>query len=194
VVDCTGHGVPGAFMSLVGHAMLQQIVAEQDITEPAAILSAMHQRVRDALRQDTPGSNNQDGMDVCLVRIDADQIVFAGAHRPLWWALADGTFGEIKGNRISLGGGHHEKRRAVFDQHTLPRSAGLTLYLASDGYADQPNHLRQPFDTSRLRTLLKRIAAEPMSSQTASLNEALDTHSGGAAQRDDITLLAIRLN
>ena len=193
VVDCTGHGVPGAFMSLVGHALLQQIVAEQDITEPAAILAAMHQRVRDALRQDTPGGDNQDGMDVCLVRIDANQVVFAGAHRPLWWTLPDGTFGEIKGNRISLGGGHHEKRRAAFDQHTLPRTAGLTLYLASDGFADQPNHLRQPFDTSRLRTLLKRIAPAPMSAQAAALNDALDTHSGGAAQRDDITLLALRL-
>jgi ammonium transporter len=194
VVDCTGHGVPGAFMSLVGHALLQQIVAEQAILDPAAILTAMHQRVRDALRQDTPGSDNQDGMDVCLIRIDADKILFAGARRPLWWALPDGTFGEIKGNRVSLGGGHHEKRRAHFDQHTVPRSPGLTLYLASDGYADQPNHLRQPFDTRRLRELLKRIAPEPMSAQTVALDEALDAHRGGAAQRDDITLLALRLN
>jgi ammonium transporter, Amt family len=193
VVDCTGHGVPGAFMSLVGHSLLQQIVAEQGILEPAEILAAMHQRVRDALRQDAGGSDNQDGMDVCLVRIDATQVVFAGARRPLWWALPDGTFGEIKGSRVSLGGGRHEKRRATFDQHTLPRSAGLTLYLASDGYADQPNHLRQPFDTRNLRTLLKRIATEPMSAQTLALDQALDAHRGGAAQRDDITLLAVRL-
>lgn len=193
VVDCTGHGVPGAFMSLVGHAILQQIVAEKGIIEPAEILATMHQQVRDALRQDTAGSNNQDGMDMCLVRIDADKIIFAGAHRPLWWALPDGTFGEIKGNRISLGGGQHEKRRATFDQHTLPRSPGLTLYLASDGYVDQPNHLRVPFDTRPLRELLKRIAPEPMSAQADALNAALDAHRGGAAQRDDITLLALRL-
>jgi ammonium transporter len=193
VVDCTGHGVPGAFMSLVGHALLQQIVAEHGIIEPAEILSAMHQRVRDALRQDAAGGDSQDGMDVCLVRIDADKIIFAGAHRPLWWALPDGTFGEIKGNRISIGGGRHEKRLASFDQHTLPRSPGLTLYLASDGYADQPNHLRQPFDTRRLRELLKRIAPENMPAQNRILDETLDTFRGGAAQRDDITLLAIRL-
>ncbi|HEY0945099.1 MAG TPA: ammonium transporter [Opitutaceae bacterium] len=203
VVDCTGHGVPGAFMSMIGHALLQQLVGEQNLREPAEILAQMHVRVRDALRQDA-GVDSADGMDMCLVRIDAERVVFSGARRPLWWAqpVSDGNgnghagiapFGEIKGTRVSLGGGRHEKRRATFEQHVLPRSPGLTLYLATDGFADQPNHLRQPFDTSRLRTLLQSIAAAPLDEQKSRLEESLDTHRGGAAQRDDITFLGLRL-
>lgn len=198
VVDCTGHGVPGAFMSLIGHAVLQQIVAEQGVHEPAAILARMHQRVRESLRQDQPGNDNQDGMDVCLIRIDPDQIVFAGARRPLWWtrpdpAIGQTIFGEIKGNRASLGGGPHEKRTLSFDQHTLPRQAGLRLHLASDGFADQPNHLRQPFDLPRLRALLRDTATLPVAAQGEQILAALEAHRGGAAQRDDITLLTLAL-
>ncbi len=199
VVDCTGHGVPGAFMSLIGHSVLQQIVAEQGLREPAAILSRMHQQVRAALRQDEPGAESQDGMDVCLVRIDPQEIVFAGARRPLWWTTpapigqTEPLFGEIKGNRASLGGGPHEKRTLVFDQHTLPITPGLRLHLASDGFADQPNHLRQPFDLPRLRALFRETAGLPVEDHGARIRAALEAHRGGAAQRDDITLLTLDL-
>lgn len=199
VVDCTGHGVPGAFMSLIGHSVLQQIVGEQGIEEPALILSRMHQQVRAALRQDEPGAESQDGMDVCLVRIDPHQLVFAGARRPLWWTAppssgqGDPVFGEIKGNRASLGGGPHEKRTLVFDQHTLPLTPGLRLHLASDGFADQPNHLRQPFDLPRLRSLFRDTATLPVEDQGARIREAFEAHRGGASQRDDITLLTLSL-
>lgn len=197
VVDCTGHGVPGAFMSLVGHAVIQQVVAERNVMEPAEILSAMHVHVRDALRQDSAGNSNQDGMDVCLVRIDADKVVFAGARRPLWWLLPNafgpGSSGEIKGSRASIGGGHHEKRRRVFEQHVLPRKPGLRLFLGSDGFVDQPNHLRQPYDLSRLRDGLRAHAGLPIQQQIDALAADLDEHCGGAAQRDDITLLGVQL-
>lgn len=195
VVDCTGHGVPGAFMSLIGHAILKQVVVEQRVREPGEILSQMHKLVREALRQDLPGSDNQDGMDICLVRIDAGQIVFAGAHRPLWWARPPQSgapsFGEIKGSRISLGGGRHEKRESVFMQHALPRVPGLMIYLATDGLADQPNHYRQPFDTAGLRILLQKVAHMPPSQQAVAIEQSLAMHRGGAAQRDDITLLGV---
>lgn len=196
VVDCTGHGVPGAFMSLIGHSILKQVVVEQRVEEPGRILAEMHRLVREALRQDAPGSDNRDGMDVCLVRIDEDRVVFAGAHRPLWWARpgqsGPAAFGEIKGERRSLGGGGRAKADD-FIQHTLPRVHGLMVYLSSDGFADQPNHLRQPFDTSGLRALLQKIAGVPVKEQAVAVEQALDAHRGGAAQRDDITLLGVRL-
>ncbi|HEY9250251.1 MAG TPA: ammonium transporter [Rariglobus sp.] len=195
VVDCTGHGVPGAFMSLISHAILKQVVVEQQIHEPGLILAQVHRLVREALRQNTPGNDNQDGMDVCLVRIDADKVVFAGGHRPLWWARppAPGVvpFGEIKGNRISLGGGRHESENAVFDQHVLPRVPGLMIYLSTDGFADQPNHHRQPFDTASLRALLQKVSVLAPAQQAVAIQHALVTHRGGAAQRDDITLLGV---
>ena len=197
VVDCTGHGVPGAFMSLIGHAILKQVVIEQRIHEPAEILNLIHTLVREALRQDQPDSENQDGMDMCLVRIDADKVVFAGAHRPLWWArppeAGATTFGEIKGVRASLGGGRRGMRRVKFEQHSLPRVPGLMIYLSSDGLADQPNHLRQPFDTARLRGLLQDISKDSTAAQAKAVEQAINTHRGGAAQRDDITLLGVRL-
>lgn len=200
VVDCTGHGVPGAFMSLIAHALLQRIVAEEGVHEPAAILSRLHLRVREALRQDQPGNENQDGMDLALVRVDPDRVLFAGARRPLWWsapASASGQpaeFGEIKGTRASLGGGRHEKHALEFAQHSLPRVPGLRLFLASDGFADQPDHLRRPFDTTRLRALLRDTAALPPPVQLASLEHALDEYRGGAEQRDDITVVGLALD
>ncbi|MBC8008511.1 MAG: ammonium transporter [Burkholderiales bacterium] len=199
VVDCTGHGVPGAFMSLIAHALLHRIVAEENIHDPAAILARLHIRVREALRQEQPGNENQDGMDVALVRIDPDRVVFAGARRPLFWTTPPRSantlpeFGEIKGTRASLGGGRHEKSVLFFADHTLPRSPGLRLYLSTDGFADQPNHLRRPFDTGPLRTLLQESAALPPRVQLAALEHALDTHRGGADQRDDITVLGLVL-
>lgn len=193
VVDCTGHGVPGAFMSLIAHSLLQQIVAEENILDPGAILSRLHQRVRAALRQDEPGHDNQDGMDVALVRIDPDRVVFAGARRPLYWTLP-GEVGEIKGTRASLGGGRHEKASVFFATHTLPRRPGLRLHLCSDGFADQPDHLRKPFDAAPLRALLRDTAELPPRVQLAALEHALDTHRGGADQRDDITILGLALD
>lgn len=197
VVDCTGHGVPGAFMSLISHAILKQVIVEQHVREPDEILSQMHRLVREALGQGGRGGDNQDGMDVCLVRIDADQVVFSGAHRPLWWARPPqpgvAAFGEIKGNRNSLGGGRHEKNDLVFARHVLPRVPGLVVYLSTDGLADQPNHYRQPFDTAGLRALLQKISGLPVAGQREAIERALDAHQGGAAQRDDITILGVRL-
>lgn len=197
VVDCTGHGVPGAFMSLIGHSILKQVVVEQRIQEPAEILAQTHALIREALRQDLPDSENQDGMDVCFVRIDADKVVFAGAHRPLWWsrppAAGAVAFGEIKGTRACLGGGRRGARRVKFEQHTLPRVPGMMIYLSSDGLADQPNHLRHPFDTARLRALLQEISPLDTAAQSRAVEQAITSHRGGAAQRDDITLLGVRI-
>ena len=191
VVDCTGHGVPGAFMSLIGHSLLQRIVAEQEITDPGAILSRLHTGVRAALRQDESGRDNTDGMDAVLVRITPDAILFAGARRPLYWTLPGEPVGEIKGTRASIGGGRHEVRKLDFATHSLPRRKGLRLYLSSDGFADQPNHLRKPFDAAPLRALLQATSQEPLPVQLAHIEQALDLHRGGADQRDDITLLGI---
>ena len=199
VVDCTGHGVPGAFMSIIAHALLQRIVTEENIHEPGAILSRLHVRVREALRQDQPGQDNQDGMDAVLVRIDPDRVVFAGARRPLYWTTPGAgagsvEFGEIKGMRASLGAGQHEKSALVFPDNSLPRRPGLRLYLCSDGFADQPNHLRRPFDIGPLRTLLRETCTLPPAEQLAALEHALDAHRGGAEQRDDITLVGLALD
>ncbi len=195
VVDCTGHGVPGAFMSMIGALLLEHIIVEQQIHEPAAILAEMHRRVRRALAQDSPeGAANRDGMEVALIRIDSDQIVFAGANRPLWWVRQEDSeyeFGEITGDRQGLGGGPLEPAEISFQQHVLPLSPGLAIYLQTDGIVQQPNHLRAIYDRNRLRDVLVSVQGETSAGQSRRISESFRDFRGGAAQRDDVTILGL---
>ncbi len=191
VADCTGHGVPGAFMSMLGNSLLHQIIREQKIISPAEILQNLHRRVRACLGQNLADNTNQDGMDIVVLRIDQSEVVFAGARRPLWFRT-NGQIHEIRGDRTSIGGGRHEPENATFSEHRIARDATLDLYLFSDGLPDQPNHAREPFDTLRLRQLLLDLGKIPMSAQNLQLREALEKFRGGAAQRDDITLIGLR--
>lgn len=197
VVDCTGHGVPGAFMSMIGYVVLQQLVIERGLSEPAEILAQMHTRVRASLGQHRPDSDNKDGMDVALLRMDPERLVFAGAGLPLLW-MEPGTHGvqcgEIRGDRHGIGGGKHEPQQLSFTQHQLPRRPGLCVYLFTDGIVQQPNHLRRAFDKSGLRTMLSSICDQKMENQKAAVSSGLELFRGGAAQRDDITLIGIRAN
>lgn len=197
VVDCTGHGVPGAFMSMIGYLLLEQTIVERGVREPAAILSEMHTRVRQALAQDSSeGAGNRDGMEVALVRIDPDAVVFAGAQRPLWWFASepDGSTqsGEIPGDRHGLGGGIMEPPEITFTQHTIPRRDDLTIYLQSDGLVQQPNHLRSIYDRSRLRELLESIQSQPISTHARAISTSFHQFRGGAKQRDDVTIVGLR--
>lgn len=194
VVDCTGHGVPGAFMSMIGNVLLEQIVTDREVRDPALILGELHERVRAVLGQDGANPESQDGMDVCLLRIDSDSVHFAGAGRPLWFVSAGSrVLREIPGERHSVGGGRHGLQSLNFQSHRLPRNGPLSLYLSSDGVTDQPNHLREPFDKARLRELILRGVGQPMEVQGAEFERAMEEFQGGAEQRDDITLLGIRI-
>ncbi len=197
VVDCTGHGVPGAFMSMIGYVVLQQLVVERNLSEPAEILAQMHTRVRASLGQQRPESNNKDGMDIALLRIDRDRVVFAGAGLPMFWiesTLAGVQCGEVRGDRHGIGGGKHEPDQLTFTQHQLPRKTGLCVYLLTDGIIHQPNHLRRAFDKSGLRTLLQSVSTRSMDDQKIAVQAEMMLFCGGAVQRDDITLLGLRMD
>ncbi|MGC1481057.1 MAG: ammonium transporter [Chthoniobacterales bacterium] len=199
IVDCTGHGVPGAFMSMIGSLLLEHIIVEKRLTEPAEILAEMHRRVRRALAQDSPeGAANRDGMEVALIRIDSDKVVFAGANRPLWWFQPDSAghreFGEILGDLHGLGGGALEPKEIRFTQHTLPLDPALAIYLQTDGFVQQPNHLRSIYDHGRLRDLLRSIQDQPPTTQSRRVSESFKNFRGGASQRDDFTILGIQFS
>ena len=194
VADCTGHGVPGAFMSMIGYANLRQIVLERGMTEPAGVLAELHRRIRLALGQDKENSGNQDGMDIALIRIDPEAISFAGARRPLWILPAQGPLQTIRGDRKSIGGGRHETREHTLQQHRIPRTQAMRLYLGSDGLTDQPNHLREPYDSSRLESAILSSRSMSLLQQGSAIEQSLDLFCGGASQRDDITLLGIGLS
>jgi len=194
VVDCTGHGVPGAFMSLIGSILLGDIVRGQSLQDPAMILAALHKGVRKALKQET-NSGSIDGMDVALVRIDPDQIYFSGAKRPLYVIRRQGAsfaLEEIRGDRKSVGGRQRETER-IFHTFKIARTEDMILYLTTDGYVDQPNADLDPFDSSRLKQLLEAIAELPMAEQRTRLKGELDNFRRGKAFRDDITLIGLRL-
>ncbi|MCP4150386.1 MAG: AAA family ATPase, partial [bacterium] len=129
VADCTGHGVPGAFVSMIGNALLNKIVNENKVFTPSVILEQLHMGVRTALKQETEYGETADGMDVCLCRIDFDlnRVVFAGAKRPIY-IVRDNHLTETKGDRKSIGGMQREMKRVFTDQR-LEVKTGDMLYL-----------------------------------------------------------------
>ncbi|MGB0524458.1 MAG: 7TM diverse intracellular signaling domain-containing protein [Flammeovirgaceae bacterium] len=135
VADCTGHGVPGGFMSMIGYSLLNTIVNENKITDPAKILSLLHHGVYQSLRQKN-GENN-DGMDISICKIDQDSnenrlLTFASARQKLWYHYQN-ELHEIRGNKQSIGGSTAKKRNS-FQNHQLPIQHGMSFFLTTDGY------------------------------------------------------------
>ncbi|GAK50107.1 serine/threonine protein kinases [Candidatus Moduliflexus flocculans] len=191
VVDCTGHGVSGALLSMIGQMLLNKIVVEERILDPAQILERLHGDVRAALQQRT--GEAMDGMDVSLCRLhsERDRVTFAGAKRPLYHVTPQGLQ-EIKGDRKPIGGRQKEDYRA-FTNRDIAVKPGDMLYLCSDGLADQPDPDEQKFGSPQLRAVLAELAPLPLDTQKARVIERLQAHQRHEPQRDDITMLGIRV-
>jgi serine phosphatase RsbU (regulator of sigma subunit) len=195
VVDCTGHGVPGAFMSLVGITLLNEILNQKGITEPAKILEKLHTNIQNSLHQ--LDKSNDDGMDICLCRIEQispndSKIVFAGAKRPLYFVKHDDPmFFVIKGDRKSIGG--MQKKQSEFTNQELVLETGGRLYLMSDGLADQNNLEQEKLGIDSLANLIQANHTLSLAQQYQLILSMLVKHQGEATQRDDITLIAIEV-
>ncbi|NJK83571.1 MAG: SpoIIE family protein phosphatase, partial [Saprospiraceae bacterium] len=152
-VDCTGHGVPGAFMSMIGHTILSEIVNENRIFDPARILEMLHEGIVKALKQHESG--NTDGMDVCLCHVapqDDGQrfaLTFAGAKRSLY-IFQNREISEIKGDRFTVGG-TQLVQEVNFENHHLQLSKGDCIYLSTDGFIDTPNPDREKFGSEKIQ-------------------------------------------
>ncbi len=197
VVDCTGHGVPGAFMSMIGNIVLNEIIIEQQITNPKKILERLHEEVRTALKQEQEEGVTQDGMDVCLCVLEKNshkqELLFAGAKRPLY-IIKKGEIEliEIKGDRKSIGGRQREKNR-VFTSHEIEVQKGDQLYLTTDGFADQQDSKNGRYGSRRLKTFLQSVAELEMKEQGEVLAREIAKHQGREEQRDDITVVGIKV-
>ncbi|WP_107851461.1 biofilm regulation protein phosphatase SiaA [Oceanimonas marisflavi] len=191
VVDCAGHGVAGALMTMLGRAALDHAVREQGMNSPAAILQLADQTLRGMLQDCELPRGMATTMDAGLVYVDpqARQLVFAGAKMSLY--CSDGTtVEEHKGQRRSL----LDRRRGVFEDRVLPASDDKVYYLSTDGYLDQAGGAKGfGMGGSRFRELLCTHAQRPLGEQAEALKQALDEYRGNHAQRDDITLLAFRM-
>jgi serine phosphatase RsbU (regulator of sigma subunit) len=195
VVDCTGHGVPGAFMSMIGSAILNDIVIKEGETSPKNILEALSKLVRKVLKQDEEGSN-QDGMDAALCKWEVSEnqqvmLSFAGAKRPLLY-LQDGKIVEIKGTPKSIAGFQFKAKEFLQVELLLP--ANTIIYLTTDGYSDQSiQPHRHKIGTLRLKELIESSQEKSMVEQRKILDKFLIENQGENPQRDDITIMGVRL-
>jgi serine phosphatase RsbU (regulator of sigma subunit) len=196
-IDCTGHGVPGAFMSMIGNEFLNEIVTLQDIESPELVLAELHKKVRKALKQ--ADSDNRDGMDVSLCVIDrANQVLeFAGAKSPLIY-LRQNDAGQpevhhLKGDKNPIGGLQKEAER-VFTKHLVPLDKPTSFYIFTDGFQDQFGGPEgRKFSIGQMKDLFLANYQMPMDRQRGLLRNTLTEWMGNEKQIDDILLLGFRV-
>jgi serine phosphatase RsbU (regulator of sigma subunit) len=190
-VDCTGHGVPGAFMSMIGINALNGLV-NQGVTETNVILDSLDREIRTALKQEVSGNN--DGMDaaLCIYRPEKRILEFSGAKNPLVYIQNNELF-QIKGDIHSLGGSR-SKNGFAFKKHRVIIDKPTTIYLFSDGYKDQfGGKDNGKFLSKRLNQLLLEIHTLPMEAQMRILETTIEEWKGANAQTDDILVIGLRL-
>ncbi len=195
-VDCTGHGVPGAFMSLISSRMLDEIVNVQRICEPKEILENLNKMIVNSLSQES--TNNRDGMDLALVRIDRNKetstITFAGAKRPLiYYSKQDNTLHQLKGSRRSIGGIQSMLTSFDYEQETLELHKNDVIYLSTDGMIDQNDNKRKRYGSPRFKEVIENFKDLPLSQQKVKILEDFNNFKNDEEQRDDITVWGIKL-
>jgi PAS domain S-box-containing protein len=192
-VDATGHGVPGALISLIGYFLLNDIVRSRKIEDPGKILDALDAGVTSTLRQDEEGSKTKDGMDISLCKINLKDrtVEYAGAHRPLYY-MSEGELTEIKGDRFPIGGGTF-KNQTDFTSTKIEIKPGDAVYYCSDGFPDQfggPDNRK--FGPRRLREIITSQSSNSMPVQKLVFEEAWMEWMGETKQTDDMLLIGIR--
>ncbi|MBW3544372.1 MAG: SpoIIE family protein phosphatase [Bacteroidetes bacterium] len=194
--DCTGHGVPGAFMSLIGHRLLREIIAEKGVTDPARILDELDLQLKQALQGEKEGDILQDGMDisVCHIAPEHQTITFAAAMNPAY-LIQHKDLKVLQADINSVGGKVlRNGRKRHFTNKAITYTKGNMLYLFSDGYMDQFGaELDQKFNTRRFKDMLLKIQTLPADEQKEKVCQTLYSWKGNIRQTDDILLLGIRL-
>lgn len=193
VVDCTGHGVPGALLSVVGHNLLGKALHDLRLVMPDQILAFLNSEIRKILRHGEDTDGVQDGMDIaiCSYHLPTKTIYFSGAFNPLY-LFRDGAFTEFKADKILIGSGLQGEK--AFTLHTIPTQKDDLLFLFSDGFADQfggtsGKKLKYKF----FRQLLLSISNQPMHEQAVAIHQAFEEWKKGYEQVDDVCVAAVRV-
>jgi serine phosphatase RsbU (regulator of sigma subunit) len=194
LADCTGHGVPGAFMSMLGATLLHETVNIKKITDdPARILKNIHQGIRKILKQ--AEKKNNDGMDIsiCVFKKNTEkmtaEMIFAGAKSSMCY-VTEGEIFEINGNRQYLGGEILKQDFTNF-HYILPQNS--IFYLYTDGFQDQNNPERKKIGSKTFKDLLLKISVFDFEEQKKNLEKYLLQHQEKSEQRDDISVLGLRI-
>lgn len=192
--DCTGHGVPGALMSMIGSSLLNEIVNEKGIVKPNDILLALKHGVIKALNKHPSADQTKDGMDIALCAIPkkGGAIEFAGANNPLW-LVRDGDIIDYRGDRQPVGI-YGDNLDTPYTNHTVEVKKGDAVYIFSDGYADQfGGPTGKKFKYSQFKKLLLDINGEQMSKQKEILNKTIEEWMGNQEEQiDDILVVGIQ--
>ena len=194
-VDCTGHGVPGAFMSLIGNDLLNDIITVRHTFSPELILEELHSGVKKALRQED--GENRDGMDLalCVLNPVRETVEFAGAMNPLVY-ISENKITTLRGDRMPIGGELQGRKLRKYTKHTIRLEQAGRFYLFSDGYQDQfggpkgGKYLR-----ARFREFITGISHLPMSRQHDLISEEFEDwkKSSRRGQTDDVLVAGFRL-
>jgi serine phosphatase RsbU (regulator of sigma subunit) len=192
-VDCTGHGVPGALISLIGYFLLNNIVNNKDVSDPGDILDQLDRGVTETLKQDNEESSTRDGMDIalCKINLKTNILEYAGAHRPLYY-LKNGELNEVKGDKFPIGGGQY-KTRSNFTTTTLDLSTGDAVYFCSDGFPDQfggPDNRK--FSPKRIRDIIQNNTGASMQQIHQVFDQEFEAWKGNEKQTDDVLMIGIR--
>ncbi len=193
VCDCTGHGVPGAFMSLICMEKLEEAINLFD--EPADILHRLNQAVKHSLHQNEDYDTTRDGMDIALCKLDKgkNSLVYAGANRPVW-IVRNGQIevDEIKATKKAIGG--FTQNDQLYETHTLHLEKGDVFYIFSDGYADTFNgSTGKKLTTRKFREMILSLSIKPIREQEGYLDRFIEDWKSGTEQIDDICIMGVRI-
>jgi len=192
-IDCTGHGVSGAFMSVMAHNILFQMGKTNTATQPNQILQTLHENIRESLKQNK-SSNSRDGMDAAICRFDKNMqyVEYSGAMRPMYH-IRDNQLTEYKSDKYAIGGFQSEDKRQ-FTSNKIELKKGDCVYIFSDGYADQFGGKDQKkFMTKRLKDLLIYLSPLEMHEQQNILEMTFDNWKTNTDQIDDILIIGIKV-
>jgi len=193
VIDCTGHGVPGAFLTMIASSALRRIIRDEGGRLPAQVLNRLNVIVKTTLRQDTEYAIADNGMDagICFVRRSNNTLIFSGAKFPLVY-IHNRKVHVIKGDRQNIGYKHSRRSDINFNftSYTVKIEKGMSFYMYTDGFTDQlggdGNH---PLGSRRFRNLLKEIAHLPFDRQREILVQSFNEYKDKNEMQDDVTVL-----
>lgn len=189
--DCTGHGVPGAFMSLLGKENLDKSLNVS--ASPGGILSELNRNIKNALQQNKKEDATRDGMDIALIKKQGNKVWYSGANRPLWIKRKNAdVIEEIKATKTAIGGFTDNDQE--YTEHELDFEKGDMLYLFTDGYADQfGGENEKKLTTKRFKQILLQICDKTLTEQKQYLDNFITEWKGSAEQVDDILVMGIRV-
>jgi serine phosphatase RsbU (regulator of sigma subunit) len=191
-VDCTGHGVPGALMSMIGSTLIKDVVVHEGITNPEQILDHLDKEIKFLLKQDSDGPSAQDGMDLGLMEIDTTNNVihYAGANRPLFMIREDELI-EHKGDNFAIGGLDYISKS--FTSVAIEYKKGDRFYLTTDGFVDQfGGESGKKYMKSRLKKVLLKTTNLNMASQGEYINNEFDEWKSNEEQVDDVLVIGLQ--